>query len=127
MSFNSYGSICYGVKFRNGYEFPWNKEEFGDYINQWWFESVLSVTEYDNEFYMANRPPVSLISYAHSDCIILAIPSTVLEAEDCFPYWFDPGKLTFTSEEESKLINFIETYITKDHSKPKWWLSTYYG
>lgn len=127
MGFASYAEISYGVKFGNGYEFPWDKEEFNNDIIEWWFKEVLKVTQYSRIFYESNLPPVKLVQYAHSDCFILAIPSTVIQCEDCFPYHFKSNDLTFSEEQQLSLIDFIEKYITEKHQTPKWWLSTYYA
>lgn len=154
MGVSTDGQICYGVKFEEGYEFPWDIDHDGD-IEEWWlavkgFKPSVEVYDSDGEyingiepeesvinnyyqekrdFVKANPRPVEEVNYCSGNCpmYILAIPSSCKSNSRGYPESFKPEELAVTDEEKSGLAAFIEEYELEPESEPGWWLSSYYG
>ena len=127
MGVSTDGQICFGILFDEGFEFPWDSNEFEGDIEGWWTFDVLEfrhsfeiftpegeylggerppeerITEYfreRREFTERNPElPVELVNCCSGDCpmYILAIPKTCYSASRGYPEELDPQKLTVTA------------------------------
>ena len=41
MSTSTDGQICYGIAFEEGFEFPWDADEYDGDIEEWWTVGIL--------------------------------------------------------------------------------------
>jgi hypothetical protein len=154
MGISSDGVISYGLKFEEGYEFPWQGEDYTD----WWLkesgykepfklwdsngnfpngvkpaDSV--ITEYYNhrrEFKKEHPLPFEMVDYCSGEypMYILAVPGTIITANRGHPIEFNPAELDcriLIHEKELRAFsNFCEKYLN-NHDQRKWWLSSYMG
>ena len=136
------GQISYGVRFPEGFEFPWDRSHDGD-EDAWWrevfgykppFELYDKDSEYldgkkpaqerINEYYdaqttweNANPLPFKLVNYCSGECpvYILSVPGTVVTANRGYPQELDPQKaLTVRQMAVDKLMTFIAEHIKVD-------------
>jgi hypothetical protein len=146
------GQICFGIKFDEGFEFPWK-----DDLEDFWLEKVLGfqrsfqLFDNDGEYIDGIKPPQSvidkylqeksdfeeshpqcpfeLVNYCSWECpeYILAIKRTCKSANRGYPDQFDPSTLTVTKEEIESLIDFCHKHEIICESEPAWYLSSYWG
>lgn len=151
------GQICFGVKFEEDYEFPWDKKEYDYDINDWWLYEVLkykpSFTLYDNngdylggktppsniviKYYEERRIfiensqtlPIELINYYIDSysMFIIAVPGTYIHSLSYDLVCFDPMNLKVTQEQTQNLVDFCNKYELKYIGEPGWYISGYYG
>jgi hypothetical protein len=137
------GEISFGIMFEEGYEFPWDAEEWDGDVKDWWIRSVCGYTDpfdmYDengnyidgiepkgsreheywdsySKFSKEHPIPVELVNYCRGDCemYILAVPGSAKTANRGFPVVFSPSDLTVTPEQASALIDLCEKYCNSD-------------
>lgn len=146
------GQICYGFKFDEGHEFPWDEH---DDIEAWWLDIVHGYKppfemytpegnyvggkrwpdEKINEYYVHRNKfeeslpplPVKLVNYCSGDypMYILAVPQSYKEANRGSPEAFDPSELVVTEHQQAALWDFCKTHGI-EHDEPRWWLSSYW-
>lgn len=141
------GGICFGVKFEEDHRFPWDSEEYGGDLEEWW---IYEVCKYENPFdwrydlteaeideYLQSRrdfsdthpAPAELVNYCSSECpmYILAVPSSVVTCKRGYPETFNPVDLRTGGSQ--KLIDFCaalaESSLIDDDMKPQWYLTIY--
>jgi hypothetical protein len=133
------GQICYGIIFEEGYEFPWNSEDFDGDIEEWWL--VESGWEYEDEKpfeqYSKRRRdweeshplPVKLVNYSSSNypAYVLACPSSEVTVDNGYTKVFKPNTLIASGKELNNLLQFCEKYGLLCDNGPDWILSSYWG
>ena len=143
MGVSTDGQICFGVLFEEGYEFPWDCEEYDYDIDVWWdemngfnppfpFNSSLSEEEqqkyfeYRRNFKKQHPLPVDTVNYCSCDypMYILAIPKTWFIANRGYPVKFNPKELEVSQNEINNLLDFCEKYGLKFIDGPVWFLSS---
>lgn len=131
------GEISFGILFAEGYEFPWDSEEFGCDVDEWWLietgwkwegdQPFNSDGEYSPGFsqddpridayfdsksdWKKEHPlPFEVINYQSSEApaYILAIPSSHLTAHRGYPEAFTPSDLRANPTELRALVEFCE-------------------
>ena len=146
------GQICYGIRFDEGYEFPWDIEPWQGDHEAWWrdvngYESLEYPFAEDGSYnpgfhrddpeipaYFNHRRawdkenpfPVELVYCGDLDSsnVILAVGSSCVFAEH--EESFNPVDLFVYDVRRNVLLDFCRRWnIESDH--PKWWLSTYRG
>lgn len=150
--------ICYGLLFERDFEFPWREDEKleGDW-EEWWYRQQEGYPTTD-EFYdedgeylegvtremvdardeereawrekVGVPPPFKAIDCCTSDCerLILAVPSTVQDADWWEPIAFEPDALHVSFEETIRLGTFIKQHIPDAPPfAPRWYASAYLG
>jgi hypothetical protein len=155
MGVSTDGQICFGVAFDEGFEFPWDAEQFDGDPQRWW----RSVNGYSNpnwdpfdehgnykpgvthddprrktfwqhgwDWDKANPVPIILVNYCSGDVpmYIVAVPGPNLSCSRGYPEAFDPSTLTVT-EEAAVLTEFLTKYEIEFEGPPKWYLSSYWG
>lgn len=155
MGVSTDGQICYGVKFEEGYEFPWDNEAYNTDIENWWrvisgYKPSVEIYDSEGEYIGGQEPaesiinayyrerrefdkmhflPLTLVNYCGGDCpmYILAINRTCLSSNRGDPVWFKPEELTVTDEERAALLVFCETHGLEFEGEPEWYLSSYWG
>lgn len=139
MGQSTIGSICYGIKFEEGQEFPWDEEPFHGDIEAWWrsvnsyvnpcFNPFTSegyfkagITENDprirqycahQRIWMAANPvPIVLVNYCSAECpmYILAVPTTCNRCSVGEPLSICDFSPANTVGESSRLISFCDSY-----------------
>lgn len=148
------GEICYGIKYEEGYEFPWYEvdldiedwwiyevhgfkhsveiyDEHGEYINGT-IPPVEQIHAYFNErdnFKKEHPLPVELVNYCSEEYpeYILAVPSSLKTASRGYPVEINPSGLVVSEEEKAALVAFCNQYAPGGEDGPKWWLSSYWG
>ena len=146
MSTSINGQICYGIKFPDGYVFPWYND-----IEKWWRnengyekpfelydesdESVKPPQEKIDEYYDhlhkwedEHRMPVSLVNYQSCDdpLWIITVPSSEIYAQCGYPQEFFPLDFNIKGKDILSLLNFCDKYQLVGEG-PCWWLSSYWG
>ena len=142
------GQICFGVVFEDGSEFPWHDDE-DSCIEDWWRsqrgfkapfepwgddgERVVGVTQEQINDYFDHRNawdkdhplPVSEVNYCSGEypMIILAVQGSLINASRGYPTEIFPQDMGVDAE---ALKGFCEEFGL-EISKPKWWLSSYWG
>lgn len=139
MGVSTDGQLCFGVKFEEGFKFPWDAKPFAGDIEAWWmalrgykpiFEMYDERGEYKDgkepskaqqaayydhkaKFKDVNPLPVVLVNYCSYDCpmYIIAITSSSKQNSRGFPEIIDPTKLIVTDEEIRGLKDFIVTHV----------------
>ena len=157
MGVSTDGQICYGIRFEDEFQFPWDAEEWEGDIEAWWVEHVNGYRppfrlydekgEYLNgvkpsketldayfnplwEFKKSHPVPVELVNACSGDypVWILAAKGLTITANRGYPQSFEPSSLVATGKKTVELIEFCEKYdIETGGEEPKWWLSSYYG
>jgi hypothetical protein len=146
------GQICYGIRFNEGFEFPWDMGPWRGDHEAWWrdvngYESLEYPWAKDGNYnpgfdaddpritaYFVHRRawdkgnpfPVELVFCGdfNSSNTILAVGSSCVFADEDEES-FNPVDLVVPYG-GIVLLNFCQTWnIESDH--PKWWLSTYRG
>lgn len=147
------GQICFGIVFKDGYEFPWSENEDGH--EEWWhtvvngFKPSFEIYDENDEYLNGVRPseeiitkyykeklefkknnplPFELVNYCSGDCpmYILAVPSTFIKCSRGYPKEITP--LMFNIDENSlqKFKNFCQEFDFKIEDA-KWCLTSYLG
>lgn len=158
MSTTTDGQICFGIAFEEEFEFPWKAEQFDGDIEDWWRftnlykepfeiyddndpsgyaggvkpseEKILEYYTHRREWLKANQLPVVEVNYCSCDYPIymLAVPSSVKNANRGNPLVFKPEELQVTPKEQLDLMTFCINYeIEIGDSNPEWYLSSYWG
>ncbi len=136
------GQISYGVRFPDGFEFPWDLRHDGD-EEAWWREAFgykppFEIYDKDGEYLDGKKPteekvgeyykaqrewervnplPFKLVNYCSHQCpmYILAVPETVGTANRGYPKALDPQKdFTVRKMAADKLASFISEHIKVD-------------
>lgn len=153
MGLSTDGQICYGVKFDEGFEFPWGDDDF----DEWWLEVnnfVPSKILYDERGEYPNgvkpsaedikayfeerhnfiekigKPPLSLVNYCSGDypSYILAVPATEKTANRGYPTLLTKEDFNVDEDQREALLAFCDKYgIEYSPDAIGWWLSSYMG
>ena len=155
MGINVNGQIAFGVTFEDGFEFPWDHEEY-DGIEAWWmevngYEPIYQPFTPDGQYadgwdrddprleehYQSRRSwlednpiPVVDINTCSGDypVYMLAIPDTLTGCS-----WDSPTKLSKTRmadpvpEKVKAMIDFLANHEIDCDNEPAWWLTSYYS
>ena len=129
------GQICFGIAFRMGVEFPWDKDGYDGDINNWWEHEVLGLQNtaelHDkNGFQKQDQPlPVQLVNCCNEDYPhwILAVPNSIVVSYEYQPASFSPSDLRVAKEAENELIGFCRQHGIDFDEGPRWWLSSYWN
>ncbi len=141
MSFSTDGHICFGIRFEEGHEFPWDDERYNCDIEEWWrsvrgFKPTKELFTENGEFIGGVEPPdsetnayfdemrawhnahplpIELVNYCSGECemFILAVPSSCKTAARGEPEMFEPCELTVTPEEIKALLDFCAEFGIK--------------
>jgi hypothetical protein len=154
MTVSTDGQICFGVLLGEGYELPWDNEDYDGWIESWWLDvqgykppfeiydesgyiggvkpPEEKIREYHDHRYaykVAHPQPVKLVNCCSGKypMYILAVPSSCKGANRGYPEAFNPADLTVTQEEVDTLMQFCADYGIEYEGKPQWWLSSYWG
>lgn len=154
MGVSTDGQICFGVLFEDGYEFPWDADEFEGFEEDWW-RSVNGYiplhkpyTEDGNyapgwgqndprldEHYKHKQAwedehplPFELVNYCSGEypMYILAIPGTVITAYRGVPVEIQPS-LTIDKKALDRFNDLCAKFNIEFEQGPCWWLSSYWG
>lgn len=127
MGMSTDGQLCFGICFEDGFEFPWDNEEFDNSIERWW-----NANKTDN-----TPPNIELVNYCSCDypAYILALRDTVVTAWRGRPQTVDIATIMKYSGEEGRrraeaiLFEFCaKAGIELDEDqKPDWYVSSYLG
>ena len=146
MSVSTDGQLCFGIKFEEEFEFPWNGME----LNEWWREvndcpvespydeygglkqeaTDANVDAYFDQLLFwdtANPFPVELVNYqaSSSPAWILAVPSSCRSCSRGYPMELKLYDLPVTLEEERNLLDFCKRFNIETEL-PSWYLSSYW-
>lgn len=151
MGVSTNGQICYGVLLEDGAELPWEQEEGGQDIDDWWRnqtgyvpskpvydgdgDRLQGITQDDIEAYYAERRkwdeahpcPVEMVNVCSGDCpiYIVAIPSTVKSARRGYPEKIDvQADFALDPKLEIELCEFCVKYGIEYEDSPAWYLSS---
>ena len=115
MGISTDGQICFGVLFEEGYEFPWDCEEYAYDIYIWWDKIAES-----------GSLPAIPVNYCSCDypMYILAIPKTLFIANRGYPVKFNPKELEVSQDEVNNLLDFCKKYGLEFIDGPAWFLSS---
>lgn len=150
MGLDACGEICYGIKFPQKFEFPWDKAEFDHDIEDWWRKvrgykpaqeiytvdrsaRLPGVTQDDVDAHCAawmawdkgNPLPIELSNASHYDypLWLIAVPKVGPTCWHAMPQEFDPAVLVVTAEQRQTLLDFCKEFdIDRNGEEPKWWL-----
>ena len=138
------GEISFGIKFNEGYKFPWDNEEYDGDEQEWW---IYCVCGYENEYELFNgegewvmgvKPAQSVIDKyyqrrsdfkelhpVHFEKVnygsggapqyIIALKDIGYAAEWGSPTLIDPETLHMPSESARWLIGFCETFLQPEN------------
>lgn len=151
------GQICFGINFEEGYEFPWDAEEFEGDEEKWWLkingykpsitpfgedgDYLPNLTEKEkeemsdawykelSEFREAHPLPVELVNTCSLEypMYIIAVSSTCRIARRGYPQEFNPKDLIVNIGDVIALEKFCKDNNIKYEGKPQWYLSSYWG
>ena len=110
------GELWYGVVFEDGYEFPWDAEEFSGDLDDWW--------RTEN----TDHPcPVELVNYCSGDSPMygLAVSKSTQTAHRGTPVLIEG--LGLSIQETAPLKEFLAKYNLKPEGEAGWYLSSYWG
>jgi hypothetical protein len=147
MSVSTDGQLCFGIKFEEEFEFPWDGME----LEEWWREVndcpvenpydergeyKQGATDGDGELYfdqihewdVKNPVPIELVNYCSmgSPMWIVAVPSSCRSCSRGYPMEVYPHSLTITLQEERNLLHFCMRFGIEVPSIPSWYLSSYW-
>ncbi len=140
MGVSTDGQICFGVAFPEGFEFPWDAEQFGDDFETWWREAVCGYKppfqiydehgeyiggkkpsqsridefiEHRSKFEKQHPVPVKLVNYCSHECpmYIIAVPSSCLENSRGYPEEIQPGNLKVSEADVESLKKFLKEHV----------------
>lgn len=156
MGVSTNGQISYGILFEEGFEFPWDCEQFDGDIEDWWKSAngyqnpefdpydergdykpgvtkddprIAAYHGHAREWLQANPVPVELVNCCSADCpiYILSLPEFGATANRGYPQAFHPTLLVERPEHAQQLVDFCAKYGIETSDEPKWWLSSYWG
>lgn len=155
MGTSTNGQICFGYLFDEGYEFPWDTEEFDGDIEKWWlsvsgFKPSVNPFTQDRELapgftegdprieiyfqesrdWLKNHPcPISEVNYQSADCpaYIIAVPSSVKTARRGDPEPFEPLNLVFNPKDLKSFMDTCTIHGIISDTPVDWYLSSYWG
>ena len=139
MGVSTDGQICYGIKFEEGYIFPWAARLYDADITAWWLDicgyqppfelftedgywlngseppaEKIAVYEAAKREFVKTQPPlpVDIVNYCSDDfpMYILAVPRLSISNSRGHPVTFNPLNLTITPAECQVLIDFCVSY-----------------
>jgi hypothetical protein len=118
MGISTDGSVCYGILFDEGFEFPWDDEENEGYIEDWW-----------KNFNEDVECPVEIVNVCSCDypIHILAVKGSVRTCSRGYPTDIDMNTLLSSvgAKKHQELLEFCNKYkIDTDEETPKWWLGS---
>jgi len=148
------GQLSFGIVFEEGFEFPWNDEDFDGEIDDWW-RSVNGYTNphpdpfteggaYKPEFNRdstevrtyfnhqfdwdkQNPFPIEVVNYCHIDYPMYLLAVKHIECSRRYPREIDPAFLEVGAEDRMRLTRFLLDYGIETNNEPKWWLTSYWG
>lgn len=143
MGISTDGQICFGIKFEEEFEFPWDASEYDGDINYWWrmanggppnpydkedeLKSGMTPEEVDKEWEYCyvwqkqNPCPIELVDYCGSNCPMYILTTSFISCSRGFPKSFEPQELVSSKKE---LIDFCEKWGIEIVDEPRWWLSS---
>ena len=151
------GQLSYGVLIDEEFEFPWDAEDYGGDIEEWWrdvrgfrnpVESPFNeygrykpgfsdaspeVREYFKNqrewvsWLAANPVPVKLVDYCSGDCPMWLLASRHVRSSSGCPKMVDIEFLRETGVASRQLIEFLEEFKIEHNGEIGWWLSSYWG
>jgi len=140
MSVSTDGQICFGIKFGEEFEFPWNAEKYDEDIGEWWMDvngykppfemfdengkwigGEIAWPEYKQEEYYNARYkfekkhplPIELVNYCSGEypAYILAVPKSCLTASRGYPQSID--KLFAIEDEAPEWEDQLKAFCKK--------------
>lgn len=152
MGVSTNGLLFFGVEFEEGFEFPWDAEEFEGDEEEWWrsvggwvapFEPFDERGEYAEGFtkgdprvgeyfdlqskWESSHPmPIEIVNICSDDCPIyaLAVAGAVTTARRGYPVRIVPAELV---ADPAPLLAFCEKYGIELENEPRWLLASYWG
>ena len=153
MGVSTDGQLSYGVVFEEGFDFPWDGQEFEGDEEEWW-KAVNGYTnpnpcpytdagEYKpgmnldspevgpyhdhSSAWLKNHPfPVQIVNYCSADYGVYLLAVKHFSCNRGYPVEIKRSFLDVADEDRKKLRGFLEKYgIEAD--EPKWWLTSYWG
>lgn len=155
MTVSTDGQICYGIRFDEDMEFPWESDEWDRDFEDWWiyeacgYKNPFELFTAQGEWIRGKKPPeekideyydarsafrdshplpIELVNYCSGDypMYILAVPSSCHTAHRGYPENFIPSNLSVSNEEMDRLGQFCEKWGLEG-GEQGWWLSSYWG
>lgn len=149
---SSNGQLTYGILFEEDTFFPWDEEEFGGDIDEWWLkvsgfkpsfypytehggykegldwehEKVQKYYEEREAFEKKNPLEFELDNYCSCDYPMYILSNKGTSCSRGYPEVIEPSFLEIKDEKE-KLIQFCKKFGIEYEGEPKWYLSSYYG
>ena len=153
MGMSTDGQLCYGVRFDEGFEFPWADKD----IEDWWRDTILgfkpSIEIFDSngEYLNGKRPsdeqidaffeerkafseknkklPVELVNYCSGDypSYILAIPGSCKTANRGYPCIITDADMKVDAAAVEALRAFLKEFELTPEGEEGWYLSSYLG
>lgn len=148
------GQLSYGVVFDEGFEFPWDADEFEGSIEAWWkyVKGFVNPVEYpccddgenykpgihqgspiikeyyaaEREWQKANPIPVEVVNYCSypRPMYIIATKHTYNRRGDSNE--IDLEWMLDIEEYRERLINFLNEFGIEFDEKPRWYLSSFW-
>lgn len=152
MGLSTDGQLSFGYVFEEGYEFPWDSEEFEGDIDEWWrnvkgFESTVEYpydeagnykegfsskspeikTYYDEmtEWDKANPLPVQLVNYCSEEYPMYILAAKHMVANRGYPNKVSLADLSDIAEAHVRLQNFLAEFSIEPEGEFGWWLSSH--
>jgi hypothetical protein len=152
MGMSTDGQLCFGIKFEEDYEFPWNSEAYDNDMDDWWIKlkGFNCFSPYDThgeyllgfnrdspetnhyfterrKFLEANPVPVRLVNYCSSEGRMFILATKSFTAYRGYPKEITMDMLKDTEADTKLLLDFCKEATLDTEETPKWWLSSYWG
>lgn len=147
------GQLSFGVMFEEGFEFPWDSDEFGGDVDEWWravkgfrnphpcpygadgnyrpgiksgSREVAEYHGYTVRWEADNPMPVQLVNYCSGSCPMYILAVKHIRCWRGIPCEIDPAMLEVSEADRRKLSDFLAFYGI-EAEEPRWWLTSYWG
>jgi hypothetical protein len=156
MGVSTDGQLCFGILFEEGYNFPWDDDEYEGDLEKYWrsLKGFVNPVEYPYDenhdykpgisgfndpkvqaYYNAifewgknNPAPIEIVNYCSGDVPMYIIATKNISANRGYPAVIDPDFLNIDYEKEKKIIlDFLSDCGVETEEEPKWYLSSYWG
>lgn len=149
MSTSTDGHLSFGILFEEGFEFPWDTEDYENDIEVWWRDIKGFVNPVDcpfdedgnfkpgynhensrqyyqeiSKWHRANPVPVELVNYCSGDYPMFILAAKTETANRGYPVEIPPEFFTDAEEAYQRLMAFVEEFNIAYESEPKWYLSS---
>lgn len=150
------GQLSYGIKFEEGFEFPWDAEPWnGDHENWWkdmngfenphespftaqgnWREDLpegereklfTKWNKFISDWEDKNPFPVTLVNYCSDNCEMFILAVKGFENRRGYPMKIEPADILPDAVKGAELIKFCRDYDIDFENGPEWYLSSYWG